>query len=219
MRALLAATDAATRDTMSDALVSVGCEVTVVDEMQGALDAITQAAPDIVVAGDVRDAGALDVCRRVRALLADAPIVLALARDGAGVAALLDAGADDYLLASPDMPALAARAAARARIATKRVDECTARRRAEGSLARTQRLLGIDDASAGLQHEINNPLAALLAHATLLEHGLHEPGEEKELLGVIVEQAHRIGDVVRRIAALRYPDDGPEFIPDEPTSE
>ena len=70
------------------------------------------------------------------------------------------------------------------------------------------------DDSAALQHEINNPLAALLAHASLLEQGLYEPGEERELLAVILEQAHRIADVVKRISARRDPD-GPEFVPRE----
>ncbi len=52
---------------------------------------------------------------------------------------------------------------------------------------------------------MNNPLAALLGHAALIEQGLVEPGEEREVLGVIVEQAHRIAAVVRRLSALRDP--------------
>jgi DNA-binding response OmpR family regulator len=220
MRALLAATDPAVRDTMRDALASAGHDVAVVDDVEAMLAAIARDAPDVVVVDAVRDADAPELCRRIRARPDEITFVLALVREGDAASlaerlgALTEAGADDYLLVAPDVPALAARAAARVRIAARRVDECSARRRAEGSLARTQRLLGIDDASAGLQHEINNPLAALLAHATLLEQGLYEPGEVKELAGVVVEQAHRIAEVVRRIAALRYPD-GAEFVPDD----
>jgi DNA-binding response OmpR family regulator len=220
MHALLATVDDAVRDVLRDALVAAGCEVAVVGDVEGTLAAIARDTPELVVADTLRDADALDLCRRIRARPDAVTFVVALARagDAASLAervdALLAAGADDYLLVAPDVPALATRAAARVRNAVRRVDERTARRRAEGTLARTQRLLGTDDASAGLQHEINNPLAALLAHATLLQHGLHEPGEEKELAGVVVEQAQRIAEVVRRIAALRYPDGG-EFVPDD----
>jgi len=86
--------------------------------------------------------------------------------------------------------------------------------RPELYLAESPRAESARGDSAALQHEINNPLAALLAHASLLEQGLHEPGEERELLAVIVEQAHRIADVVKRIAARRDPE-GPEFVPRE----
>jgi len=224
MRALLAAIDPAVRDAMREALASAGYDVGLADDVEGALAAIARDAPDVVVADAVRDADAPELCRRVRARPDEITFVLALAREGDAaslaerIGALMDAGADDYLLVAPDVPALAARAATRVRIAARRVEECAARRRAEGSLARTQRLLGIDDASAGLQHEINNPLAALLAHATLLEQGLYEPGEVKELAGVVVEQAQRIAEVVRRIAALRYPDVS-EFVPDDAADE
>jgi signal transduction histidine kinase len=173
-----------------------------------------------VVVDALGDVSAIEVCRRIRARPDDTTFVFAIAREELGVplaerlGALLDAGADDYLLVAPQVTALAAQAVARVRIATRRVEECSARRRAESTLERTHRLLGIEDATAGLQHEINNPLAALLAHATLLEQGLHDPGEEKELAGVVIEQAKRIAEVVRRIAALRYPDGG-EFVPDD----
>ncbi|AHG89599.1 histidine kinase A domain protein [Gemmatirosa kalamazoonensis] len=217
MRALLAAADALKRDTMRDAFASVGCEVRIVDGVDAVLDAIARESPDLVVFDEHPDVSMVDLCRRVRALPDGGPFVLALTRDvdDERLALLLDAGADDYLLVAPGDPVLEGRARARARVVTRRVDERLARRRAEGTLERTERLLGVGDAvSAGLQHEINNPLAALLAHASLLEQGLHEPGEERELLGVIVEQAHRIADVVRRIAALRYPEDS-EFVPDD----
>jgi nitrogen-specific signal transduction histidine kinase len=81
----------------------------------------------------------------------------------------------------------------------------TRRRRAEAALAEAQRLAGIGEMAMALQHQINNPLAALLGHAALIEQELYDPGEEHALLAVIVEQAHRIADVVKRLSALRYP--------------
>jgi signal transduction histidine kinase len=115
--------------------------------------------------------------------------------------AFVAAGGDDFVL----VPATAERLGARLALAARRIVQVAAHLRAERALARAQWLAGIGETSIAIQHEINNPLAALLGHAALIEHGLVEPGEEREILGVVVEQAHRIGAVVKRLAALRDP--------------
>jgi DNA-binding response OmpR family regulator len=117
------------------------------------------------------------------------------------VQAALVAGADDYLATPPTPRNVAARLA----IAERRMGSTAARRRAERALSRARWVAGIGETSIALQHEINNPLAALLGHAALLEQGLVEPGEERELLQIVVEQAQRIATVMRRLAALRDP--------------
>ena len=114
---------------------------------------------------------------------------------------MLDAGADDYISKPADVDHFAARLT----IAERRIGAEAARRRAEQALAKARYFAGIGEMSVTLQHEINNPLAALLGHAALIEQGLVEPGEEREMLLVIVEQAHRIAGVVKRISALRHP--------------
>jgi signal transduction histidine kinase len=131
--------------------------------------------------------------------------VLAVVSDAraSDLLALVEAGTDDFVLAASER--LAERLAARLAIAARRIAQVTARLQAERALARAQWLAGIGETSIAIQHEINNPLAALLGHAALLEHGLVEPGEEREILGVVVEQAHRIGAVIKRLAALRDP--------------
>ena len=135
----------------------------------------------------------------------DAPdpfVLVTVPRDGAAdLQRALDAGADDYLT-TPPMPG---NVAARLSIAERRMRQAVERRRTERALRRARWLAGIGETSIALQHEINNPLAALLGHAALLEEGLVAPGEEGEVLQVVVEQAHRIASVMKRLAALRDP--------------
>jgi CheY-like chemotaxis protein len=159
--------------------------------------------PLVILDGDLPALDALTVCRRIRA--SDAPeafILMLTERDQAEqLRMLLEAGADDYV----GKPATRGRLTARLAIAERRIAQDEARRRAEAALARAQWLAGIGETSIALQHEINNPLAALLGHIGLLENDLIEPGEEREVLAVVAEQAHRIAGVVKRLSALRNP--------------
>lgn len=128
-------------------------------------------------------------------------LVIAPRERSADLGAALDAGADDYLM----RPARPGTLAARLTIAERRIAQDARRRRAEAALRRARWLAGIGETSIALQHQINNPLAALLGHAALIEEGLIEPGEERAILAVVTEQARRIAAVVRRLAELRDP--------------
>jgi DNA-binding response OmpR family regulator len=129
-------------------------------------------------------------------------VLVALPRDGStDLEAVLAAGADDFLTTPPSARNVAARLA----IAERRMHDAVAAGRSERALLRARWLAGIGETSIAVQHEINNPLAALLGHAALLQQGLVEPGEERELLGVVMEQAQRIATVMKRLAALRDP--------------
>jgi nitrogen-specific signal transduction histidine kinase len=81
-----------------------------------------------------------------------------------------------------------------------------ARRSAEKELSKARWLAGIGDATLALQHEINNPLCALLGHTELLMMEMQEKGERNEMLEVILEQAKRIAEVVRRLRQLKNPE-------------
>ena len=63
--------------------------------------------------------------------------------------------------------------------------------------------MGIGETTLALQHEINNPLAALLMHASLLAGEAETPGMKEEC--VVIDMARRIADVVRRLTALKDP--------------
>ena len=80
-----------------------------------------------------------------------------------------------------------------------------ARRAAEEALARARWLAGIGETTLAIQHEINNPLAALLGHASLLSLGDPTAEQQAEHLAVILEQARRIASVVQRLSKLKDP--------------
>jgi DNA-binding response OmpR family regulator len=224
LRVVVVDADARARAALAAAIVAAGHRVVAeAGDAAAGWAAIADARPDVVcVELDASADEAVTLVRRLRALLLPrepsldepvaglpdephglAPYVLAVvdAAHGPALLALLAAGADDYFT----RPATPDQMAARLAIAARRMAQEAARVRAERALARAQWLAGIGETSIAIQHEINNPLAALLGHAALIEHGLVEPGEEHEILAVVVEQAHRIGAVIKRLAALRDP--------------
>jgi DNA-binding response OmpR family regulator len=115
--------------------------------------------------------------------------------------AILDAGADDYM----PKPATPENLYARLTIADRRVRLDRERRRVEQELQRARWLAGIGETTITLQHEINNPLAALLANAELLMMDARAAGEENEQVETIYEQARRIATVIRRLGQLQDP--------------
>jgi DNA-binding response OmpR family regulator len=144
------------------------------------------------------------VCRRIRAHEAgrETFVLVVTARDGRDdLAAVLDAGADEYVM-KPSSPE---NLRARLQIAARRITQDRARRSAEAELARARWLAGIGETTIALEHEINNPLSALLGHAELLLMDDDLSGAQRDELQVIREQAARIADVVRRLARLKNP--------------
>lgn len=147
----------------------------------------------------------IEVTRRIRAAeqgRRETFVFVVTAHDpGMGLSMVLDAGADDYLSKPLTPNDLRARLA----IAERRIAQERARRDAEEALARAQWLAGIGETTLALQHEINNPLAALLGNTALIEAGIIRPEEYEETVIVIAEQARRIAAVVKRLASLRDP--------------
>ena len=205
MKVLLAEDDPLVRDRLSRVATAAGHTVVVADDGAAAWAVFARERPELVVLDlDLPGMDGLALCERIRA--SDdgwrSFVLVVTPRDGnADLVRVLDAGADDYISKPADVDHFAARLT----IAERRIGAEAARRRAEEALAKARYFAGIGEMSVTLQHEINNPLAALLGHAALIEHGLVEPGEEREMLLVIVEQAHRIAGVVKRISALRHP--------------
>ena len=146
----------------------------------------------------------LEVCRRIRAHDAGGVtfVLVLTARDARDdLTEVLDAGADDYV-AKPSTPE---NLRARLEIATRRIAQDEARRAAEAELARARWLAGIGETTIALEHEINNPLSALLGHAELLLMDRNLSADQREQLQVVREQAARIAEVVRRLAKLKNP--------------
>lgn len=153
---------------------------------------------------EMPDLDGLELCRRIRASDANREtfiLVLTGRNTSDDVGAVLEAGADDYM-AKPTTPN---NLRARLVIARQRMEHEAQRRAAEDALARARWLAGIGETTIALQHEINNPLSALLGHAELLMLETEDQGEPNEHLTVIHEQARRIADVVKRLGKLRDP--------------
>ena len=144
----------------------------------------------------------LEVCRRIRA--ADAHretfVIIVTGRDrAADLEAVLAAGADDYVT----KPTTGQHLVARLRIAMRRMADDRARRDAEEELRRARWFAGIGEATVAIQHEINNPLAGLMATAELMKYEAESKGQPLGDLTIIVEEAKRISALVRRMGDLR----------------
>jgi DNA-binding response OmpR family regulator len=205
MRVLFADDDVIARTLLSAVLADLGHEVVVAEDGEHAWK-LFQDTPVPLVVLDINMPGldGLTVCRLIRGHEAgrETFVIMVTARDGRDdLTAVLAAGADDYVT-KPSSPE---NLRARLEIAGQRIVQNAASRAAEAELARSRWLAGIGETTIAIEHEINNPLSALLGHAELLmmEHGLS--AEQLDSLRVIQEQAARIADVVRRLARLKNP--------------
>jgi DNA-binding response OmpR family regulator len=204
-RILLVDDEHAIQTLLSYPLRKDGYDVVQATDGRAALARFAEGSYDLVVLDlMLPQLDGLEVCRRIRAHEAgrETFVLVVTARDGRDdLNAVLDAGADEYV-AKPSSPE---NLRARLEIAARRIAQDRARRDAEAELARARWLAGIGETTIALEHEINNPLSALLGHAELL---LMEPGlteEQRGQLQIIREQASRIADVVRRLARLKNP--------------
>ena len=205
MRVLFADDDIIARTLMAAVLSDLAHDATIVENGQAAWDAFLERPVPLVVL-DINMPGldGLEVCRRIRAHEAgrETFVVIVTARDGReDLVDVLEAGADDYVT----KPASPENLRARLEIAERRIAQDVQRRAAEAESARSRWLAGIGETTIALEHEINNPLSALLGHAELMvmEGGL--TADQLEQLGIIQEQAARIAQVVRRLARLKNP--------------
>ncbi|HEU4722435.1 MAG TPA: response regulator [Gemmatimonadaceae bacterium] len=205
MRVLFADDDVIARTLLAAVLTHLGHESRSADD-GGKVWELYQAEPAPLVILDVNMPvlDGLEVCRRIRAHAAgrETFVLVVTARDARDdLAEVLDAGADDYV----SKPSTPENLRARLEIATRRIAQEEARRAAESELARARWLAGIGETTIALEHEINNPLSALLGHAELLlmDHDLS--ADQRDELQVVREEAARIAEVVRRLAKLKNP--------------
>ena len=93
--------------------------------------------------------------------------------------------------------------------------EATAASTVSRALRQTQRLIAAGELAMRLQHSLNNPLAALLAEAQLLELEALPP-DHRESVERIIELARRVIDVVRGLDGVgrAYPTGSPAPAPD-----
>ena len=207
-RALIADDDEMMRLLIQTVAVERGYEVEVAENGEHAWGAYQRLRPTLLILDwQMPGMDGLEVCRRVRELdPSRATFVLMItARDtDTDLAMVLDVGVDDYLSKPLSADALRARLA----IAERRIALEAQRRGAEAELARARWLAGIGETTIAVEHEINNPLAALLGSISLLEmsSALDKLDvEDRESVDVITKQARRIADVVKRLSKLKNP--------------
>ena len=206
MNVLLADDDPTMRLLLSTMVERSGHAVTVAaPDGEAAWEAYAAApVPLLILDWEMPKMDGLQLCRRIRSSERgdEAFILIITARDKIeDLAAALDAGADDYM----SKPVTPDNLTARLRIAERRIEVNAARRSAETQLRKAQYLAGIGETSLALQHEINNPLAALLSNTSLIESGMVSPEEMGESLATITQMARRIADVVKKLRRLDNP--------------
>ena len=91
------------------------------------------------------------------------------------------------------------------------IQDVTAERRAQRLLERTERLATIGQMAAGVAHEINNPLNAIVGMAELLEEDLTDE-QARRMVKQIREQALRIGRITKNLLTFARPRPQ-EFVP------
>ena len=204
MRVLVADDDSIIRSLYEQVLIANGHEPVSFDDGTAAWEAFERDPfPLAMLDWNMPGIDGVELCRRIRKTEKglETFILVITAREGIeALTAVLDAGADDFI----SKPISADLLSARLTIAQRRMENDVARRQVEGELARAQWLAGIGETSLAVQHEINNPLASLIGGAYLLE-TIRSPEDQREMVKTMVTAAHRIRDVVQRLAQLKDP--------------
>lgn len=78
-------------------------------------------------------------------------------------------------------------------------------RATEDELVRTARLAAVGRLSAGLAHEIRNPLASIQGSVELLADDFPSGHPKRRLLSVLLDEAHRLNDVLTRFLSFARP--------------
>ncbi len=137
-----------------------------------------------------------EVCQKIRSdeRIRDLPIILLTAKkDIESKVRGLDIGANDYVTKPFDRQEILAR-----------IRSLLTIEELKGKLVSAERLAAVGSMVVTLNHEINNPLAAIAGNAELLEMTLKDaPEDVREKLRVIQDQCMRIKDILIRIRNLK----------------
>ena len=205
MRVLAADDDEVMRVLIGALLEQAGHTVTAVNDGNEAWRAWERDRHELVVLDWMMPGlDGITLCRRIRDADPDRTsfVLVVTAKDKSGdLTQVLAAGADDYV----SKPLTPQTFLTRLRIAERRCAIDEARRAAERALTEARYLAVIGETAIALQHEINNPLAALMSTVSLIDQGLYSPAEIPEALATISEQSKRIAGVIKRLNAITRP--------------
>jgi DNA-binding response OmpR family regulator len=205
VKALIADDDTLMRTLTTHAVRERGHEVVEASDGEQALHIFDAEHPQLVIIDwNMPNMTGVDVTRRIRGSewSHETFVVMLTARDaGEDLLAALDAGVDDYVT----KPVMLSHLRARIAIAERRVEQNAARWRAEGELAQSRWLAGVGELAIALQHEINNPLASLLSHASLLAASTTLVPDDASTVEILLTEARRIAGVVKRLTSIHQP--------------
>jgi DNA-binding response OmpR family regulator len=205
VKALIADDDTLMRTLTTHAVRERGHDILEASDGEQALHIFDAEHPQLVIVDwNMPSMTGVDVCRRIRASewSRETFVVMLTARDaGEDLLAALDAGVDDYVT----KPVMLSHLRARIAIAERRVEQNAARWRAEGELAQSRWLAGVGELAIALQHEINNPLASLISHASLLSASTTLVPDDATTVEILLTEARRIASVVKRLTSIRQP--------------
>lgn len=205
MKVLVADDSATTRRVLEVAVESRGHELHSASDGDAAWAAFVADHPPLVILDwQMPGIDGLEVCRRIRSspFARDTFVLMVTGRnEGDDVASALDAGADDYLFKPFEAPLIVARLA----IAERRIAQNRARWAAEEALANARWMAGIGQTALAIQHEVNNPLAALLGNVQLMLMDGALSRDVRKLAEEMLEQARRVAAVVKRLSVLEAP--------------
>lgn len=205
MRVVLADDDPVMQRLLRGALERRGHDVVVTSDGEAAWTAIATDPPPLAVLDwNMPVVDGLEVCRRARAGQAtrDTFLLVVTGRDTPeDLQAALEAGADDYMMKPLDPAQLMARLA----IAERRIALDAERRDAVEKLARAQWLAGIGEIAIAVQHEVNNPLTALMIEAQSIAAIAGANPDLRALGESIHAQSTRIATIVKRLGQLQDP--------------
>jgi DNA-binding response OmpR family regulator len=192
-----------TRRILASTIERCGHRVISAEDGGAAWTAFQRDRPPLVVLDwRMPELDGLEVTRRIRGAPGgiDVFILMITGRDTiTGLLDALTAGVDDYMT----KPVVPSDLEARLLIAQRRIEQTRERREVEEALVRAERMVGVGEIALALQHEINNPLMALLTHAQLLSEDKSTPAAIREQAKAILDQTRRIADVVSRLRTLR----------------
>src|SRR5918992_2429269 len=182
-----------------------GHEVLEATDGQQALSIFDADHPQLVIVDwNMPSLTGVEVCKHIRAseYSRETFVVMLTARDGGDdLLAALNAGVDDYVT----KPVMLSHLRARIAIAERRVEQNAARWRAESELAQSRWLAGVGELAIALQHEINNPLASLISHASLLTISETLAPDDASTTEILLTEARRIASVVKRLTSINEP--------------
>ena len=205
MKVLIADDSPLIRRLIEVAVLDRGHEVIAAEDGATAWTVFEREHPSLVIVDwQMPELDGLEVCRRVRTspFARDVFVLVVTGRvEGDDVVNALNAGADDYLF----KPFTPSSITARLEIAERRIAANDARWAAEEALSNAQWMAGIGQTALAIQHEINNPLAALLSNVQLMLMDDALPADVRSLADDMLAQARRVANVVKRLSQLETP--------------